>query len=40
VPTGKRIANGKLLTMLQGADQQLRYPDLWSALDLLGAPAD
>ena len=33
-PTGKRIANRKLLAML-GADQQLRYPDLWNALDQL-----
>ena len=38
VPAGKRIANGKLLALLQGADQQLRYPDLWSALDQLVTP--
>jgi hypothetical protein len=38
VPTGKRIANGKLLSMLQGTNQQLRYPDLWSALEQLAAP--
>lgn len=38
VPTGKRIANGKLLAMLQSGHQHLRYPDLWSALDQLVAP--
>jgi len=37
-PTGKRIANGKLLAMLQSGHQHLRYPDLWSALDQLVAP--
>lgn len=38
VPTGKRIANGKLLAMLQRSHRQLRHPDLWSALDQLAAP--
>jgi hypothetical protein len=38
VPAGKRIATGKLLALLQRADQPLRYPDLWSALDRLAAP--
>lgn len=38
VPTGKRIANGKLLSLLQGTAQQLRHPDLWSALEQLAAP--
>jgi dTDP-4-dehydrorhamnose reductase len=39
VPSGKRIANGKLLAMLQSGQQHLRYPDLWSALDQLVAPS-
>jgi hypothetical protein len=38
VPPGKRITNGKLLAMLQNGHQQLRYPDLWSALAQLAAP--
>ena len=38
VPPGKRIANGKLLALLQSGRQQLRYPDLWNALDQLAAP--
>ena len=38
VPTGKRIANGKLLSLLQGTDRQLRHPDLWRALEQLAAP--
>lgn len=38
VPTGKRIANGKLLAMLQSGNQHLRYPDLWSALEQLTEP--
>jgi hypothetical protein len=38
VPSGKRIANGKLLAMLQSGRQHLRYPDLWRALDQLVAP--
>lgn len=36
-PMGKRIANGKLLALLQSGQQQLRNADLWSALDQLGA---
>lgn len=37
-PAGKRITNGKLLALLQSGHQQLRYPDLWSALDQLAGP--
>lgn len=32
---GKRIANGKLLALLRSGDRQLRYHDLWAALDQL-----
>lgn len=38
VPRGKRIANGKLLALLQEGRRQLRYPDLWNALDQMAAP--
>ncbi|MBM4139328.1 MAG: hypothetical protein FJ244_07645 [Nitrospira sp.] len=37
-PAGKRIANGKLLALLRSGHRQLRYPDLWSALDQLAGP--
>jgi hypothetical protein len=37
--TGKRIANGKLLALLESGQQHLRCPDLWSGLDQLAAPS-
>jgi len=36
-PAGKRIENRKMLTLLQRGEQQLNYPDLWSALDRLAS---
>ena len=38
--TGKRIANRKLLALLEDGQQPLRYRDLWPALEELAASTD